>query len=103
MLVTAAQIFILEFSKDGSANLQDEFVDGGAANQPLILQGGVGLSNGQVSHHYCQFQSFLSGFLKLMTDFLMRWIIHSSMRSKKAGGILTKFWFPGMSVCMRSA
>ena len=27
--------------------------------------------------------------------------MHSLIRSKKAGGILTKFWYPGMSVCMR--
>ena len=28
---------------------RDEFIDGGGANQPAILQGGIGLSSGQVS------------------------------------------------------
>ena len=49
----AAQIFVLEFSKDGSADLGDEFADGGVANQPVILQGGVSLSSGQVSQDCC--------------------------------------------------
>ena len=39
----AAQIFILEFSKDNSAKLGDEFIDDGFANQPVILQEVVGL------------------------------------------------------------
>ena len=34
-------IFVLEFSKDGSADLGDEFTDGDLVNQPMILQGGV--------------------------------------------------------------
>ena len=34
-----------------------KFADGGVANQPVILQGGVGLSSGQVSQSYCQFHS----------------------------------------------
>ena len=51
------EIFVLEFSKDGSADLRDEFVDGPLANQPVILQGGVHLSWVQVSQCYCQFQS----------------------------------------------
>ena len=53
------QIFILEFSKDGSADLGEEFADGGTANQPVILQRGVGLPCSQVSQRYCQFQSNL--------------------------------------------
>ena len=40
----AVQIFVLELSKDGLADLGDEFTDGGLANQPVLLQGGVGLS-----------------------------------------------------------
>ena len=52
--IKAVQIFILEFSKDG---LGDEFADGGAANQPVVLQGGIGLSSGQVSQGYGQFES----------------------------------------------
>ena len=35
--IRAAQIFILEFSKDGSVDLGDEFADGAFANQPVIL------------------------------------------------------------------
>ena len=93
----AAQIFILQINKDGSA----EFADGGVANQPVILKGGVGLSCGQVSQGYCQFQSI--GLLKLVIDFLMRSCMPSFMRLKKEGGSLTKFWYPRMSVCMRSA
>ena len=31
------QIFILEFSKDGLADLGDEFTDGGLVNQPVKL------------------------------------------------------------------
>ena len=54
--IRAVKIFVLEFHKDGSADLGDQFADGGAANQPVILQGGVGLSCGQVSQGYCQFQ-----------------------------------------------
>ena len=65
--IRAAQIFILEFSKDGSADLGNEFVDGGSPNQSMILQG-VGLSHDQVSQCNCQFQS--NGFLKFVTDIL---------------------------------
>ena len=53
----AVRTFVLEFSKDGSADLGDDFTDGGVANQLVILQGGVGLSGCQVCQHYCQFQS----------------------------------------------
>ena len=55
--VRATKIFVLEFSKDGSRDLLDKFADGSPANQPVSLQGGVGISCGQVSQHYCQFQS----------------------------------------------
>ena len=48
----AAHIFILEFSKDGLADLDDKFADGAFAKQTVILQEGVGLSNGQVSQNY---------------------------------------------------
>ena len=48
--IMAVQTFVLEFHRD-------EFADGGAANQPVILQGAVGLSSGQLSQCYCQFQS----------------------------------------------
>ena len=68
------QLFILEFSKDGSADLGDEFADGGAANQPVVLQGGIGLSSGQVSQGYGKFESNFPDEVK------------------KAGCILTKFW-----------
>ena len=44
MAIRAAQIFILEFSKDDFADLGDKFTNSGSANQPVILQGGVGLS-----------------------------------------------------------
>ena len=53
-VIRAVQIVVLELSKDSSADLGD---DSGAANQPVILQGGVGLSSGQVSQGYGQFQS----------------------------------------------
>ena len=39
----AAQIFVLEFGKDGLADIGDKFTDGDPANQPVILQG-VGFS-----------------------------------------------------------
>ena len=39
------------------ANLGDEFADGSRVNQPVILQGGVGLSSGQMSQGYGEFQS----------------------------------------------
>ena len=35
----ALQIFVLEISKDNSADLGDELADGGVANQPVVLQG----------------------------------------------------------------
>ena len=44
--IRAAQIFILALM--ASADLGDEFADGSMANQPVILQEGVGLSSGQV-------------------------------------------------------
>ena len=50
--IRAAQIVILEFSKNGIPGEQTwatNFSDGGSANQPMILQGGVGLSCFQVS------------------------------------------------------
>ena len=53
----AGKIFVLEFSKDGSADLEDKFAVIGVASQPVILQGGVGLSSGKVSQRYCQFHS----------------------------------------------
>ena len=39
----AGQILLLEFSKNGLAYHWDEFTDGGVVNQPVILQGCVGL------------------------------------------------------------
>ena len=51
------QVFVLEFSNDGLAYLGDVFAETNAANQAVILQGGVCLNSGQVSQHYCQFQS----------------------------------------------
>ena len=48
--IREVQIFILEFTKDESADLGDECADGGLANQPVILQGPV---SGQVSQCYC--------------------------------------------------
>ena len=57
MAIRETLIFILELSKDGSADLGDELTDGGSANQQVILQGGVSLSSDQVSKLYCQFQS----------------------------------------------
>ena len=74
----AVQIFVLEFSKDGLPDLGDKVTDGGLANQPLILQGGVSLTCYQVFQVfqcYCQFQSNFLGFLKLLTDFLMQWCV----------------------------
>ena len=56
-VIRAAQIFVLEFSKDGSADLGYEFADGAFANQPVIPQGAVGLSSGQLSQRHGQFQS----------------------------------------------
>ena len=50
------QLFVLEFSKDGLGDLGDEFEDSGAANQQMVMQGGVGLSSGQVSQGYGQFE-----------------------------------------------
>ena len=47
--VRAVQIFILEFRKNGLADLGNKFADGGEANQPVVLQGDVGLSSGHVS------------------------------------------------------
>ena len=38
------------------------------------------------------------GFLKLVADILMRWRMHSLMRSKKAGGIMAKFGNPEIPV-----
>ena len=55
--IRAVQISLLEFSKNGSADLGDEFADGGAANQPVVLQGGVSLPSGPVSQSYGQFES----------------------------------------------
>ena len=55
--IKAVQIFVLKFSKDGSADLGEEFPDGVSANQPVVQQEGVGLSSGQVSQCYCQFHS----------------------------------------------
>ena len=55
--IRAVQIFVLKFSKDGSAGLEDKFADGGVADQPVVLQGGVGLSSGQVFQGYGQFES----------------------------------------------
>ena len=34
--IRAMQVFVLEFSRDGSADLGDEFADGDAANQPTV-------------------------------------------------------------------
>ena len=69
--------------------------------QPSSGTAGRCKSGGQVSHGYGQFESNFQ-WLPVIGDFLMR-CTHSSMRSKKAGSFLTKFWYPGMMVCMRSA
>ena len=41
--IRAVQIFVLVFRKDGSANLGDKFADGGVNNQPVVLQGHLGV------------------------------------------------------------
>ena len=83
----------MEFSKDGSKKLLDKFADDGAAYQPMILQGGVRLFCGQVSQCYCQFSVQLP--LAVVYAFFDE--------VKKAGDSLTKFWYPGVLVCMRLA
>ena len=81
----AAQILLLlEFIKDGSADLRDKFTDGGSANQPVILQGGICLSC--CLSVIASFSLTSKGFLKLVIDFLMRWCMPSLMRSTNAGG-----------------
>ena len=70
MATRTIQIFILEFSKGGSVDLGDEFADGGVA---VALQGGVGLFSGHMSQGQGQFESNFSGFMKLVTNFLMWW------------------------------
>ena len=54
--IRAMQMFVLKFSKEGWADLGNRFADGGATNQPVIVQG-VGLSCGEVCQGYCQFES----------------------------------------------
>ena len=66
--IRAVQIFFLEFSKDGSADLGDEFADDGAANQRVILQRGVGLSSGQVSQGFGQFQFHFNAVVNAFLD-----------------------------------
>ena len=63
--IRTVQIFVLELSKDGSAVLGEELADGGAANQAVALQGGVGLSSGQVSQGYGKFESNFQWFPKI--------------------------------------
>ena len=86
----AARIFVLKFSMDGLADLGDEFTDGGATNQPVILQGGVGFSCYQVFSVTASFTPTSKGFLKLVTDFLIRWY-ESYDEVIKTGCILRKF------------
>ena len=68
--IRAVQIFILEFRKDGSTDLGDEFVDGGATNQPVVLQGGVS-PVASCLRVMASLSPTSSGFLKLVTDFLI--------------------------------
>ena len=56
-------------------DLGDEFTDGGLANQPLILQVGVGLLQGVSALLPVSIQ-----LLKLVNDFLMEWCMRFSMR-----------------------
>ena len=84
--IRAVQIFVQEFSKDGSADLGDEFADSGVANQLVILQGGVGLSSGQMSQGYCQSQSNFQG-LPEIDDWLLDAVVNAFLNMvKKAGG-----------------
>ena len=79
----------------------DEFADGGAANQPVVLQGGVGLSRVQVSQACGQFESNVQ-WLPEIGDRFLDAVVNVFLDEVKKG-ILTKFWYPGMFVCMRSA
>ena len=92
-----------EFSKDGSAELEDKFTDGGSDNQPVVLQIGVGLSCCQAPQHYCQFQSNLQGLPEIgeWPLYVVVYVFFDEV--KKAGGILTKFWYPGISVYTKLA
>ena len=76
----AVQTFVLEFSKDGSADLGDEFADGGTANQPVILQGGVGAFPCLFLSVFVSFSPTSNGFLKLVTEYLMQWCMSSLLR-----------------------
>ena len=80
----------------------DEFANGGVANQPVILQRSVHLFCGQVSQGDYQFQSNFK-WLPEIDDSLVDAVMYAFLNViKKAGGSLKKFWYPGMSVCMRS-
>ena len=85
MASRATQIFVLDFSKDFSSDQGDKFTDGGSANQTVILEEAVGISYYHVPQpqRYCQFSPTSKGLLKLMTDFLMLWCMHSSIKLKK--------------------
>ena len=101
----AVPIFILKFSKDGSEYLGDKLTVGGVANQLVVLKGGVGLSSGQVSPGvwYGQFESNFQ-WLPDISGRLFDAVVNAFLDEvKKAGGILTKFSYRLMSVCMRSA
>ena len=67
--IRAVQIFVLEFSKDGLADLGGEFADGGAANQPVVLQGVLVSSVARCLRVMASLSPASSGFLKLVTDF----------------------------------
>ena len=53
----AGQILVLEFSKDGLADLGEKFTNCRTTVRPVILQLCVGFSCCQVSQCHCQFQS----------------------------------------------
>ena len=60
----AVQIFVLEFIKDGLADVEYAFTDGGAASQPIILQGGVRSPVARCLNVIASFNPTSKGFLK---------------------------------------
>ena len=65
---------VCKLIQQGWHGLREVLTDGGLTNQPVILQGYVGLSHCQVP--WCYFNPTSKGFLKLGIDFLMEWCMH---------------------------
>ena len=102
---SGSEIFLHLFQASGSVG-QHKYLSWNSARMARHTGGQIyrwcfSQQASDTARHCASFNSNSKGFQKFVTHFLRWWCTYSSTRSKKADGIMTKFWYPGISVCIK--